>query len=34
MALSHEKSPREAMLDCKEKVQQATDEAWEAIDAG
>jgi multiple sugar transport system substrate-binding protein len=33
MALAHEKTPRQALLDCKDKVQQATDQAWEAIDA-
>ncbi|MGC9360775.1 MAG: ABC transporter substrate-binding protein [Anaerolineae bacterium] len=32
MALAHEKSPEEALEDCRIKVQQATDEAWEAIE--
>lgn len=31
-ALSHKMSPEEAMKDCKEKVQKATDEAWAAIE--
>ncbi len=31
-ALSHILSPEEAMLNCKDLVQKATDEAWEAID--
>jgi hypothetical protein len=31
-ALSHQVTPEEAMLQCKEKVQEATDRAWEAID--
>jgi multiple sugar transport system substrate-binding protein len=31
-ALSHELTPEAAMLGCKEKVQAATDRAWEAID--
>ncbi|MEM7134091.1 MAG: extracellular solute-binding protein [Chloroflexota bacterium] len=31
-ALSHAMSAEEAMLQCKEKVQEATDRAWEAID--
>jgi len=30
-ALSHKVSPEEAMADCKNKVQEATDKAWEAI---
>jgi hypothetical protein len=32
-ALSHKMSPAEAMEQCKEKVQEATDRAWEAIDS-
>ncbi|MEM7029490.1 MAG: extracellular solute-binding protein [Chloroflexota bacterium] len=32
-ALSHAMSAKEAMLQCKELVQEATDRAWEAIDA-
>ena len=32
-ALSHELSAEEAMLQCKEKVQEATDRAWEAIES-
>ena len=31
-ALSHKMSPVEAMANCKEKTQEATDRAWEAID--
>jgi ABC-type glycerol-3-phosphate transport system substrate-binding protein len=31
-ALSHKMSPEEAMKQCKEKVQKATDEAWAAIE--
>jgi ABC-type glycerol-3-phosphate transport system substrate-binding protein len=30
-ALSHKVSAKEAMLDCKKKVQEATDKAWEAV---
>jgi len=33
MALAHEKTPREALLECKEIAQKATDEAWEALEA-
>jgi multiple sugar transport system substrate-binding protein len=33
-ALSHQMTPAEAMGQCKEKVQEATDRAWEAIEAG
>jgi multiple sugar transport system substrate-binding protein len=32
-ALSHKLSPAEAMQQCKDKVQEATDRAWEAIDS-
>ncbi|MBV7338113.1 extracellular solute-binding protein [Chloroflexi bacterium TSY] len=32
-ALSHAMTAEEAMLQCKEKVQEATDRAWEAIDS-
>ena len=32
-ALSHQMSAEEAMIQCQEKVQEATDRAWEAIDA-
>ena len=31
-AMSHKMTPEEAMKDCKDKVQKATDEAWAAID--
>jgi hypothetical protein len=32
-ALSHNLSPEEAMQQCQEKVQEATDRAWEAIES-
>ena len=32
-AMSHKMTPAEAMKDCKDKVQKATDEAWAAIDS-
>ena len=32
-ALSHQMTAEEAMLQCKEKVQEATDRAWESIDS-
>jgi len=32
-ALAHKKTPKQAMDDCKKKVQEATDRAWEAVDA-
>ena len=32
-ALSHEMTPEEAMISCQQKVQEATDRAWEGVDA-